>query len=319
MASSDVPAQSDVLFENPFSIEDLLVFDQDTLHHMLACGDSQLSRTLLAHGLHGASSTLISHITKSLSPEQQQLLQDELRHPLPTQEAEQARKELLDHLFWELVYWKTPDLYEELTEGERLHEGIFQAIQPDLAGKVVLDAGAGSGRASFECVRFGAEKVYAVEPSPGLLHLLRQKVRVDDKGKRIQPQSGRFTHLPVPDQSIDTVISCSAFTALDDQGGEPGLAELRRVTKPGGKIIIIWPRTEDLDWFEQHGFHYVSMPVQGEMYIYFRSFECALRIAHLFYGHNPAVVDYLQKVQKPEIPFSVIGMNPPRDYFWLAV
>lgn len=312
-------ASSDVLFENPFSIDDLLVFDQENLRSMLACSHAQLSIQLLARGLHATSPTLINHIASSLSPEQQQQFQQESQYTPTAQETEQARKEILDRLFWELVYWKTPELYEELTEGERLHEGIFQSIQSDLAGKIVLDAGAGSGRASFECLRFGAEKVYAVEPSPGLLRLLRKKVQNSDNGKRLQPLAGRFTHIPLPDQSVDTAISCSAFTALDDQGGEAGLTELRRVTKPGGKIIIIWPRTEDLDWFQAHGFNYVSMPVQGEMSVHFRSFECALHCARLFYGHNPAVMHYLQKIQKPEIPFSVIGMNPPRDYFWLAV
>ncbi len=89
---------------------------------------------------------------------------------------EQAQRQVLDGLFWELTYWKTPELYEELTEGERLHPGIFEHLHPDLQGKTVLDAGAGSGRASLECIRYGAKLVYAVEPSPGLLHILEQKL-----------------------------------------------------------------------------------------------------------------------------------------------
>src|SRR5258707_15851591 len=82
-------------------------------------------------------------------PPQRSHFMQGLRHAYPGEQVQAARKRVLDELFWELTYWKTPDLYEELTEGERLHPGIFQRLEPDLRGKVVLDAGAGSGRASF--------------------------------------------------------------------------------------------------------------------------------------------------------------------------
>ncbi|GHO87743.1 class I SAM-dependent methyltransferase [Dictyobacter formicarum] len=319
MASSDSSAQSGVLFENPFHIEDLQVFDAETMHNMLACSHAQLSSRLLADSLHNVSPVLITHIMQAIPQEQREQFRQELQQPLSSQEIEQARSQTLNSLFWELIYWKTPDLYEELTVGERLHEGIFQSIQSDLAGKIVLDAGAGSGRASFEYLRYGATRVHAVEPSPGLLRILRKKIIDRGLERSIFPAAGRFNKLPLADHCVDTALSCSAFTALEDQGGESGLLELRRVTRPGGKIIIVWPRTEDHQWLAAHGFQYVSLPIQEEMYVHFRSFESALRCARLFYAHNPDVLHYLQKAQKPEIPFSIIGMNPPRDYFWLAV
>jgi len=230
-----------------------------------------------------------------------------------------ARRRVLDGLFWELTYWKTPVLYEELTEGERLHPGIFQQLRSDLRGNVVLDAGAGSGRASFECLRYGARLVYAVEPSPGLLHILEQKVTGQPATSKIIPCRGRFDQIPLPDNSVDMALSCSAFTAGPEQGGEPGLAELQRVTKSGGKIVLIWPRPEDYDWLVAQGFHYVALPVRHEMRVRFRSLQSALRCARRFYAHNQAVVNYIVKRRKPEVPFSVLGLNPPRDYFWLTV
>ncbi len=99
------------------------------------------------------------------------------------------------------------------------------------------------------------------------------------------------------------LLSCSAFTSDPVQGGEPGLAELRRVIKSGGKLIIIWPRTQDHDWLAERGFHYVVLPVHEEMRIRFRTLWSALRL----------------RERKPEIPFSMIGLNPPCDYCWLRV
>jgi ubiquinone/menaquinone biosynthesis C-methylase UbiE len=318
MVGSDVSSQSDISFENPFRMDDLSVFDTETIHSMLAYDHTTLTTQLLAHSMHGISAQLVTHICQSLSIEQQSLFQQELQRPLSQKEIVDTQQQVLNDLFWELIYWKKPELYEELTEGEILHQGIFQSIEADLRGKIVLDAGAGSGRATFDCVRFGASQVHAVEPSPGLLRLLRQKIIDRGKQQHVIPATGRFDSLPLRDHSIDTAISCSAFTSLNDQGGEPGLAELRRVTKPGGKIIIIWPRTDDHDWFVAHGFRYVSLPIERAMYVRFRSLQSAFDCARLFYAHNPKVMQYLQRTKKPTIPFSVIGMNPPRDYFWLV-
>ncbi len=106
---------------------------------------------------------------------------------------------------------------------------------------------------------------------------------------------------------------------MPEQGGEPGLAEMRRVTRPGGKIVLIWPRREDRDWLHSHGFRYVSLPLHHEMHIRFRSLKSALQCARRFYAHNKAVVQYILNRHKPEIPFSVLGVNPPNDYCWLEV
>ena len=133
------------------------------------------------------------------------------------------------------------------------------------------------------------------------------------------PLQGRFDKLPLPDESVDTVLSCSAFTSDPAQGGEPGLVEFKRVIKPGGKIIIIWPRTQDHDWLAQHDFHYVTLPMHEEMRIHFRTLESAIRCAQHFNAQNRNVIEYLLRERKPEIPFSILGLNPPCDYCWLIV
>jgi len=183
----------------------------------------------------------------------------------------------------------------------------------------VLDAGAGSGRASLECIRYDAKLVYAIEPSPGLLHILEQKLGHHVNKQQVIPRTGRFNALPLEDNSVDLALSCSAFTAAPEQGGEAGLAEMIRVTRPGGKIALIWPRPEDHAWLHSQGFCYVSLPLQQEMRIHFRSLKSALRCAHRFYARNKVVAQYILIRHKPEIPFSLIGLNPPNYYCWLEV
>jgi ubiquinone/menaquinone biosynthesis C-methylase UbiE len=310
--------QNTPLFDNPFHIEDLQVFDDNTLYR-ISCNGFGLSIETLARALQGAPDMLVDRIKNILPSSNYSHFIQELRQPVPQDQVDAARRNVLDRLFWELTYWKTPDLYSELTEGEQLHPGIFKQLEPNIRDKSVLDAGAGSGRASFECLRYGARLVYAVEPSPGLLRILEKKLPAYAEGQRIVPLQGTFDVLPLENDSVDTALSCSAFTADPAEGGEAGLAEMRRVTKPGGKIVIIWPRIQDYDWLTQHGFQHVMLPVQHEMCVHFRSMETALKCARRFYAHNEQVARYILERRQPEVPFSVLGFNPPRDYCWLTV
>lgn len=308
---------SDQWFHNPFHMEDLLVFDEAMLQAIITHQRFGVTLQLLARSCRHTPETIVQQIVRRLSPVQREHLWSELRHECTLQEGEQAQQTLLDALFWELIYWKMPERYEELTEGEDIHPDLFPSLMPRLRGQTVVDVGAGWGRASLACVEAQAAHVTAVEPSPGLLRLLRHNIAQRNIQDTLTPCSGRFEELPLANASVDYALSCSAFTALNEQGGEVGLGEMKRVTKPGGQILILWPRTCDHAWFHEHGFHYVSLTGASHMQIRFRSLSVALRCADLFYGNKPEVKAYLQTTQKPLLPFTVIGLNPPSDYFWL--
>lgn len=306
-------------FANPFQLEDLLVFDETHFCQVLGGCIQKMTLEQLAWGLRAAPGPLMERVRACLPLDEHERLRRAATRPVPECEVARARRTLLDLCFWELTYWKTPELYEELTTGEQLHPGIFQHLEPLLRGKIVLDAGAGTGRASFECVRHGASLVYALEPSPGLLRLLRQKVSRSSTSSQIVPVAGDFAHIPLADESIDLALACSSFTSEPEQGGEAGLAELRRVVRPGGAIAFIWPRPQDRPWLSARGFHYVALPSEREMCVRFSSFACALRCARHFYAGNHNVLRYLLCKRQPVVPFSVLGVNPPCDYCWARV
>lgn len=306
-------------FANPFRLEDLLIFDEAHFCQVLSGCIEKMTLEQLAWGLHAAPGPLMERVCACLSPYEREVLRQAAARPVPECEVARARRALLDLLFWELTYWKTPELYEELTTGEQIHPGIFQHLEPLLRGKLVLDAGAGTGRASFECMRYGARLVYALEPSPGLLRLLRQKVARSTAAGQVLPIAGDFAHIPLAAESVDLALACSSFTSQPEQGGEPGLAELRRVVRPGGAIAFIWPRPEDRAWLSERGFHYVALPSEQEMCVRFSSFACALRCARRFYAHNRNLLRYLLCERQPVVPFSILGINPPRDYCWARV
>lgn len=307
------------LFDNPFAINDLLVFDAATLREMLAASAQLCDGTLLAHATSGATPALVRVVRAALPRAERARFIRARRHPVASATIAAAQRTVLDALFWELTYWKTPDLYEMLTEGEQIHPGIFQRLAPALRGSVVLDAGAGSGRATFACLRQGARHVHAIEPSPGLLRLLEGKIAAQGVAGQVTPRQGRFEALPLADDSVDVALSCSAFTTAPEQGGEPGLAELRRVTRSGGLIVIIWPRPQDYTWLAQHGFQYVALASPRTLGVRFRSLQSALQVAQRFYARNSAVLRYLRRQRQRVVPFALLGANPPHDYCWLRV
>jgi ubiquinone/menaquinone biosynthesis C-methylase UbiE len=306
-------------FEHSFEIEDLLVFDDAAIRRILFYDDSTLDLTDLAVGVQGASPALIRHIKRNLPSVHLDSFTQALHRIVSPERIKVARQHILDGLFWELTYWKTPELYDELTEGEHMHPGIFQHLEPDLRGKTVLDIGAGGGRASFECMNHGAKAVYAIEPSPNMLKVLRQKVDKSSYSQCIVVGQGSFDQVPLETDTVDIAISCSAFTVESGQGAEAGLMELTRVTKPGGKIVLIWPRTKDRAWLVAHRFRYITLPVDPAMSVSFRSIESALKCTKYFYASNKAVVSYILEHQSAEIPFSILGIDPPLEYCWLPV
>ena len=299
------------IFDNPFNMEDLAIFDDPTLHRLLHDESLQLSIEDLASGLSKSSAALIEHIEHALSPQERSQFRMFLHRLLTEEEVQTIRQQVLDKLFWELIYWKHPDLYDELTEGEQLHSSIFQSLQPDIHDKVVLDAASGTGRATLECLRLGARQVYAVDPSQAALTLLAQKVAHPPAADRTVTLQGCFEELPLAPSTVDISVSCSAFKA-----SEACLSELLRVTKPGGKIVLIWPRPEDYTWLAERGFCYVSFSTNPDGCVHFRSFESALRCVCLFYAANQAAIDYLFMAQKPEIPYALLGFKQPSDYCW---
>jgi SAM-dependent methyltransferase len=101
----------------------------------------------------------------------------------------------------------------------------------DVAGRRILDAGCGSGPL-FAALRDRGAIVTGIDASAGMLELARRRLgdgadlRVADLG----------SPLPFPDGTFDDVIASLVLHYLEDW--RPALAELRRVLKPGGRLIV---------------------------------------------------------------------------------
>jgi SAM-dependent methyltransferase len=311
------PVFGDSLYDNPFTLDDLMILDSDTLTSILHTGAFGLSAADLAHGLAGGPVWVIERFARFMPS----AMAAEFRRELASRPHEDpaARRRVLDDFFWDLVYWHHPEWYEELTSGELPVPGLFARAAADLRDRTVLEVGAGTGRATFPCLEQQPLRLCAVEPAPGMRQLLQRKVDTRGLRERVTVLSGRFDAVPLPDDSVDTVFAYSAFTSDPGHGGEPGLAELKRVTRPGGVILIFWPPLPDYGWLAAHGFEYIAIPMDEGPYVHFTTLAQAQRCADRFYARSEALHRYLRETQRHDIPFWVTGFTPPHDYCRLVV
>ncbi len=299
-----------------FNLHDLAIFDEPHLRQVIARVSGAAHPALAGRAFatdrlpeQASLAGLAVRIEHALPSDDHAIFVQARQQSVTAEERELARHALLDCLFWELTYWKTPDEYERLTAGEQVHLGALDFARVD--GAVALDAGAGAGRITLPLAR-RAGKVYALDSSPPLLQLLDNKLATADL-RNVEILRGSFRRVPLPDDSVDAVVSCSAFGPQEARGGACGLDEFQRVTRPGGRILVMWP--EDPAWFVLHGFHYSTLP--GHLTITFPTLEDALVIARRFYGAT--AIHHLEATHRPELPFSVLKVRAPRDFCWLTV
>jgi len=206
-------------------------------------------------------------------------------------------------LAWELLYRLEPELYDRLASAERLHPGVVDWLPRGVDR--IAEVGAGTGRLTMELIEHG-QRVVAVEPARPMRRILRRKLAEAGHGDRVRVVRGFFDQLPLPDDSAGLVVACSAFTPSPGHGGEAGLAEMERVCRPGGWVVIIWPN--HLDWLAARGYRHVSFP--GPMSVEFGSYDEAVELAEIFY---PKAAGEVRRRGRRNVPFEVLGINPPRD------
>jgi SAM-dependent methyltransferase len=109
---------------------------------------------------------------------------------------------------------------------DRLSEVVVGACPIGLAGRLVLDLGAGTGAASRALTRVGS-RVVAADAAEGMLH--------PDRQTRPPAAVADARILPFPAASFDAVVAAFSLNHLNDP--ETGLAEAARVIRPGGAIV----------------------------------------------------------------------------------
>jgi len=128
----------------------------------------------------------------------------------------------VDHYSTAAPRWATG---AELVYAPIVAELLAMSPQP-LAGRAVLDAGAGTGAASRALAALGAHPIAVDLSVPMLAH---------DAAHRPPSFAADVTALPLADASVHDVVAAFVLNHLPEPAA--GFAELRRVTRDGGAVL----------------------------------------------------------------------------------
>lgn len=101
----------------------------------------------------------------------------------------------------------------------------------------VLDVGCGTGTLAIAAARAAPDvRVTGLDADSSILARARKKTV--ESGLEIEFDQGMSTTLPYPDASFDLVLSTLFFHHLPDDAKHRTAAELVRVLRPGGRLVV---------------------------------------------------------------------------------
>ena len=106
------------------------------------------------------------------------------------------------------------------------------------AGEVVLDVGCGTGTLALSMgSRAKGVEVAGIDASAEMIGMAQRKAA--KTGSDIEFKVGLIEQIPFPDSSVDLVTSSLMLHHLPSELKREGLAEVRRVLKPGGRLVAM--------------------------------------------------------------------------------
>lgn len=140
------------------------------------------------------------------------------------------------------------------------------SILKEVSPKTILDIATGTGDLAIAMTRTGAEKIIGLDISPGMLEVGRKKINEKKLSPIIEMLVGDSENLSFKDNSFDAVTV--SFGVRNFENLEIGLAEILRVLKPGGALVILETSVPTKTPFKQ-GYHIYTkniLPFIGKLF-----------------------------------------------------
>lgn len=134
-----------------------------------------------------------------------------------------------------------------------------------IAPKSILDVATGTGDFALEAMSLNPDKVTGVDISVGMLELGKEKIAKKNLSDKIEMVVGDSENLPFEDNTYDAATV--AFGVRNFENLQKGLADINRVLRPGGKLVVLELSTPKAFPIKQlFGFYFNNiLPLFGKM------------------------------------------------------
>tara|TARA_R110000868_G_scaffold138716_3_gene353069 strand:- start:136 stop:879 length:744 start_codon:yes stop_codon:yes gene_type:complete len=139
---------------------------------------------------------------------------------------------------------------------------ILKKEQPES----ILDIATGTGDLAIALVNTGAKKIIGLDISPGMLAVGKDKVKDKNLNNIIEMVVGDSENLVFDDNSFDAVTV--SFGVRNFETLETGMAEILRVLKPNGSLVILETSVPTKTPYKQGYKFYTKniLPLIGKMF-----------------------------------------------------
>jgi ubiquinone/menaquinone biosynthesis C-methylase UbiE len=131
-----------------------------------------------------------------------------------------------------IARWYAKLTHKDMDEFKALARRMAEGLPP---GASVLEVAPGPGYFSIELAKLGKYHVTGVDISKTFVGIAQKNAKAE--GVEVEFRQGDAAHLPFADENFDLIVCRAAFKNFSEP--VKALREMRRVSRPGGKAVII--------------------------------------------------------------------------------
>lgn len=187
---------------------------------------------------------------------------------------------------------------------------LLKAKQP----KTILDVATGTGDFAIECAKLNPEKIIGIDISEGMMQFGREKLQKANFQNIITLEYGNAETVAFANESFDAIVV--GFGVRNFQDLEKGLANLYRMLKPGGQLVILefsYPR----NFFIKSGYNfYFSFitPLIGKIFSKDTRAYSYLTESVKAFPNNEKFIEILDKLNYKKTSFETLSLGVAAIY-----
>lgn len=221
----------------------------------------------------------------------------DLQKTVPFEGSNLSKKEQIAHMFNDIAgRYDFMNHFMSLGIDVGWRKKALKLLVP-LQPKTILDVATGTGDVAIMAQRMlQPEKVTGIDISEGMLAFGREKVAKAGLTDKITLQTGDSETISFPDTTFDAITA--AFGVRNFENLEKGLAEMYRVLKPGGKMVILEfsnPTKTPVKQLYNFYFRYIT-PTIGKWIARNKAAYSYLPSSVKAFPQGPVMCDILQKI-----------------------